>query len=79
MVYKCVKISKQASRNNPRITIGIIKLKNLKALKFWIEDKNQMGEVPTHTDFTSNVLLEYIQLYAVTSGATEHTEFIDRT
>ena len=29
-----VKISKQASRNNPRITISIIKLKNLKALKF---------------------------------------------
>ena len=70
-----VKISKQASRNNPRITIGIIKLKNLKALKFWIEDKNRMAEIPVHTDFTPAVLLEYIQLYAVTSGATEHTEF----
>ena len=29
-----VEISKQASRNNPRITIGVIKIKNLKALKF---------------------------------------------
>ena len=65
-----VEISKQASRNNPRITIGIIKLKNLKALKFWIEDKNRMAEIPVHTDFTPAVLLEYIQLYAVTSGAT---------
>ena len=70
-----VEISKQASRHNPRIPIGIIKLKNLKALKFWIEDKNRMAEIPVHTDFTPAVLLEYIQLYAVTSGATDHTEF----
>ena len=35
-----------------------------------------MGEVPSHTDFTPAVLLEYIQLYAVTSGATENTEFL---
>ena len=68
-------ISKQASRNIPRITIGAIKIKSLKALKFWIEYKHRMGELPSHTDFTPDVLLEYIQLYAVTSRATENTEF----
>ena len=45
-----VEISKQASRQVPQITISIIKLKNLKALKFWIEEKNRMGEIPIHTD-----------------------------
>ena len=50
-------ISKQASRNTPRITIGVIKIKSLKAVKFWIEDKHRMDELPSHTDFTTNVLL----------------------
>ena len=68
-------ISKQASRNTPRFTIGVIKIKNLKALKFWIEDKHRMDELPSHADFTPDVLQEYIQLYAVTSRATENTEF----
>ena len=47
--YKMIKfedfaeISKQqASRNTPRITIGVIKIKSLKAVKFWIEDKHRM-------------------------------------
>ena len=70
-------IAKQAAQHTTPFTIGIAKIKALKALKLWIEDKGRMNEVMRHGDFTIAVLHEYVQLYAVISDtSTDNVEFV---
>ena len=57
-------ISKSASRHTTPFTIGVLKLKCLTAVKFWIEDKIRMNETPVVAAFTQDVLTTYIWLYA---------------
>ena len=57
-------ISKNASRNTPSFSIGVLKQKRLSALKFWIEDMIRMNELPhAAARFTPQVMAEYIELY----------------
>ena len=56
-------ISKNASRHTPPFSLGVLKQKRLSALKFWIEDKARMNELPTTVAFTPLILAEYIELY----------------
>ena len=45
-------IAKSASRHTPPFSIGVLKLKCLTALKFWIEDKIRMNEPRVAAHFT---------------------------
>ena len=57
-------IAKLASCHTTPFTIGVLKLKCLNALKFWIEDKIRINEPHVAGDFTWDVTTVYIQLYA---------------
>ena len=59
-----VDITKSASRHTAPFTIGFLRFKGLKALKFWIEDKLRMNEPSASVGFTRAVLTEYTKLYA---------------
>ena len=70
-------IAKQASCYTAPFTVGILKLKCLKALKFWIEDKIRMNERPVANHFTQDVLTNYIRLYAAFVAAIgDNVEFV---
>ena len=71
-------ISKSASRHTPPFSLGVLKQKRLLALKFWIEDKARMSEVPAAADFTAQVLAEYIELYdAFVKAKVASVEFVN--
>mmetsp|Transcript_9004 Transcript_9004/g.10534 ORF Transcript_9004/g.10534 Transcript_9004/m.10534 type:complete len:89 (-) Transcript_9004:1524-1790(-) len=59
-----VDIAKSASRHTAPFTISVLKLKCLKTLKFWIEDKLRMNKPLAVTVFTLDTLNDCIQLYA---------------
>ena len=70
-------IAKSASRHTVPFTIGVLKLKCLKALKFWVDDKFRMNKTPTHGHFTRAVLQTYICLYASSILKTgDNVEFV---
>ena len=71
-------ISKNTSRHIPPFSLGVLKQKRLSALKFWIEDKARMSEVPAAADFTAPVLAEYIELYdAYVKAKVASVEFVN--
>ena len=71
-------IAKSASRHTTPFTIGVLKLKCLNALKFWIEDKIRMNEPYVAAAFTFNVLTTYIWLYTAFAAAKcDNVEFVN--
>ena len=60
-----------------QFTISAVKIKALKALKFWIEDKARMNEPMNAVLFTCPILSEYVRLHAITSVAQkDNVEFV---
>ena len=57
-------IAKNAFRHTAPFPIGVLKLKYLAALKFWIEHKIIMNKVHAAAAFTQPTMMAYIQLYA---------------
>lgn len=51
-----IDITKLSSHNTTPFTVGVFKLKCLKALKFWIEDKLRMNKPLASAGLTCNVL-----------------------
>ena len=71
-------ITKNASRHTPPFSIGVLKMKMLTALKFWIEDKIRMNEPHVAGHFTRQVMTDYIKLYAAFVVAqNENAEFVN--
>ena len=71
-------IDKLASRHTSPFMIGVLKLKCLNTLKFWIEDKIRMNEPHAAWDFTWDVLMVYIRLYSAFVAAKDDiVEFVD--
>ena len=52
-------IAKNASRHSVPFLIGVLKLKCLATLKFWIEDKNRMNEPHAAAQFTPVTMTIY--------------------
>ena len=61
--------AKSASRHTTPFTISVLKIRSLKALKFWIEDKLIMREPLLSAAFAHDVLNDYIQLYIAAVAA----------
>ena len=71
-------IAKNASRHTPPFSIGVLRMKILAALKFWIEDKIRMNEPHVANQFTRPVMTDYIKLYAAFVAAQdENAEFVN--
>ena len=76
--YYLASITKSASRHTTPFTIGVLKLKCLTVLKFWIEDKIRMNEAHVAAHFTQNTLTTYIRLYAAfTAAKGDNVEFVN--
>ena len=59
--------SRAAKRATNPFTIGAMKIKYLKALKFWIEDINRMNEIHDSALFTHDVLKAHVHLLSLQS------------
>ena len=71
-------IAKNASRHIAPFSLGFLKQKCLATLKFWIEDMIRMNETHTAATFTSQIMLDYIELYAAyVKGKVEYVEFVN--
>ena len=71
-------IAKTASRHTPAFSIGVLKMKMLTALKFWIEDKIRMNGPHVAGQFTCQVMTEYVSLYtAFVANKIEDAEFVN--
>ena len=71
-------IAKNATRHIPPFSIGVLKMKMLTALKFWIEDKIRMNEPHVAGHFTRQVMTEYVKLYAAfVANKVENAEFVN--
>ena len=71
-------IANNAFRHIAPFSLGVLKQKRLAALKFWIEDMIRMNEPHTTAAFTSQVMLDCIELYAAyVKAKVESVEFFN--
>ena len=71
-------IAKNTSRRTAPFANGVLKQKCLATLKFWIEDVIRMNETHTAAEFTRQIMLDYIQLYAAYAKAKDdNVEFVN--
>ena len=71
-------IAKNASRHTASFPIGVIKLKCLATLKFWIEDNIRMNETHAAAAFTQPTMMTYIQLNAAyVTAKDDNIEFVN--
>ena len=62
----------------PAFSIGVLKIKMLTALKFWIEDKIRMNEPHVAGHFTRQVMTNYIKLYAAfVANKVENAKYVN--
>ena len=70
--------AKNATRHTAPFLIGILKLKCLAALKFWIKDKTRMNEPHIAAEFTGATMTVYIKLYsAYVTAKDDNIEFVN--
>ena len=72
-----LRIAKNASLHTATFSIGVLKLKCLAVLKFWIEDKTRMNEPHVTAQFTCATMTIYIKLYsAYVAAKDDNIQFI---
>ena len=55
-------VASRAAKQTPPFTLGVVKIRSLRALKFWIEDQIRFDATATirHLQFTTARLREYV-------------------
>ena len=57
-------IAKNTPRHTAPFSIGVLELKCLAAMKFWIEDKTRINEPHVTAQFTCATMTVYMKLYS---------------
>ena len=71
-------IAKNATRHTAPFSIGVLKLKCLTALKFWIENKTKMNELHVTAQFIRATMTVCINLYlAYVTVKDDNIKFVD--
>ena len=53
-------VASRAANHTPPFTLGVVKIRSLRALKFWIEDQIRFDATIRHLQFNLPTLKEYV-------------------